>query len=280
MVTIELYYTKTQTHAIEFPTQWSELAQDEVKLIAHSLYDEAITKYDIFIALIKNRLLALGVPPHKINTWLRNINREQMAQEIDNMLAFIKEDIDLTTNQYPTISIPKNTKTDAMLLHGPQNNFQNLTCGEYEDAEAYFLTYNQTQDPTDLLKLVASLYRLPSEKPNHHSNDWKNYNPTTAYTRFENTDPTTIFSTLLFFIGCRSRLPFTFPLVFLPAENHPTESPESPENHEIDPMAFTRLVHHGAGLKNGTRDNIRKMLLTEFLFDCQLEAEKSPDIIK
>ena len=67
----------------------------------------------------------------------------------------------------------------------------------------------------------------------------------------------------LWYAGCRSRLPKLFPNVF--------DAPDGEPGRD-DMMAITTLIHYGAGVKNGTRDQIRKTLLKEFLYECELAA--------
>ena len=41
-----------------------------------------------------------------------------------------------------------------------------------------------------------------------------------------------------------------------------------------DIMAFTNCIHAGAGPKNGTRQQIRLLKLSEFMYDMEQEAKK------
>ncbi len=61
-----------------------------------------------------------------------------------------------------------------------------------------------------------------------------------------------------------------FPDVFSAGGNDTTMLDEP-----TDLSSFTRLIHSGAGAKNGTRTEIRATPVKEYLVDCQWAAEQA-----
>lgn len=173
------------------------------------------------------------------STILPLISLEDLAMEYTGLVHFLLQGIDRTHS----LSIGTG--------YSPLPDFDDTTVGAFEDADAQLTLWLRNQNPDHLISFARSWYGgvLPS-----------------------NLNPFTLKAIALCFIGCKNRLKKYFPLVFSASDD--TQSEASASDH----LALTRLIHHSAGQRNGTREQIRKTLLKEFLFDCQLEAEKAPDV--
>ena len=53
----------------------------------------------------------------------------------------------------------KSFKAGTRTLRGPKNGFQNVSFDEFAHVDTYYARYAKTKDPSDLHKMVASLYR-------------------------------------------------------------------------------------------------------------------------
>lgn len=131
----------------------------------------------------------------------------------------------------------------------PAPSFDDTTVGRFEDADVHLGMYLKDNDVLQLHDFFCSWYK------------------TKEFPSIELAQ-----AAALCFLGCKRQLTQLFPLVF--GSTAKEEGKEAP----ADPLALTKLIHHAAGPKNGTREQIRAQQLKEFLFDCQLEAEKAPDV--
>jgi hypothetical protein len=166
------------------------------------------------------------------------------------------EDLAIEYSALTDFLIRDNDRTRAPRLgtgYTPADDFEDIRVGQFEEADVHLQQYMQTQDAGSLVSFIRALYRMDD-------------------LRSADIEVPDAQAAALYFLGCKSRLKTLFPLVF--SGGDAGEGGKSVP----DPLALTRLIHHSAGPRNGTREQIRAMLLKEFLFDCQLEAEKAPDV--
>ena len=268
MTDIQLYKPNAVDATIQFPTAWNDCTVVELKLIAAYIFLKKYTREELLIELIRQRLTKAKPEwsKRKINETIIQLDTETLAMEMNTLLNWIEENILLTEQPLKKIG----------QLYGPDKSFDDLTCGEFEDADACFnevriaIDEARTLDvtliiPEKLIDLVACLWRpIDTNSKRIPYVDYEASADVKEYLR--SLQPEMLLISLLWYMGCKVFLPRWFPLVMN------TGGSEAPA--EVDPMAVTKLIHHGAGPKNGTREQIRMMKLKEFFYDLQLEAEK------
>ncbi|MBK8146295.1 MAG: hypothetical protein IPK62_15570 [Bacteroidetes bacterium] len=241
MTEITLYKNKAAVDTVQFPTDWSELSAKELSFIAEAIYAGKLKEADLFLCIIMNRSRKKNLIPL--------LDLEQCAIDGIPLVKFITEEIMLTKNPMPEVKD----------YFGPADNFEDLTCGEFEDAEACFFSLKEMKEEKYLNSLMATLWR---KKVNGKRIPYIDYDVKPHMSVFEKINFKNKIIVFLWYIGCRENIAKLFPLIF---------SGEGPESDTPPALAFTNCIHMGAGVKNGTRDNIRKMLLKEFLYDIQLQ---------
>lgn len=185
------------------------------------------------------KLIEYRLTAEQARLYIPMLSLEDVSMEYSPLTEFLRGDI--------TRTIPITISTG----YCPQPDFDDTTAGIFEEADVHLSTWLQHSDPDQLIQFFKTWYKLEYPSP---------------------VNPSTLKAIALCFIGCKNNLKRYFPLVFnAPAEGEANSSAP-------DALALTRLIHHAAGPKNGTREQIRKTLIKEFLFDCQLEAEKAPDV--
>lgn len=183
-------------------------------------------------------------------------------------IEFIYKENNLTKQPYPTL------KLKFVTLYGPADDFNSITCGEFEDAEFFFNKF--VQDPTAgyLAHLAAVLYRpktLWKRKIkkyitiNKVTGTAENYDVEKMVPHFAKLEPWVLYTIFLWYAGCRNQLPKIFKNCFGPSKQ------ETEENREPDFLIFTKCIHASAGPKNGTRNQIRCTLLKEFFLEIELQ---------
>jgi hypothetical protein len=234
MLTAKLYQPNEVDLNVELPETWDELQKPELVVIGAGYFGREASMVSVMMAILENRI---DKENHHI---IPLISVEDLATEYSALTGFISERIDRTQN----IEIP--------FLIAPLADFEDITVGEFEESDIALSLYINEGNPEHLVDFFKAYYRMDKSLQDHLP------------------DVGTMRAAALCFIGCKTNLHRTFPLVFGSGEASSTNSP--------DYMALTKLIHHGAGPKNGTREDIRRMPLKEFLYDCQLEAEKAPDV--
>lgn len=184
------------------------------------------------------------------------------------LLDFLFDQNNLTEQPFPKITLPLFKWHGPVTTIGPKSDFDNITCGEYEDAEIFFLKFKQDPTPESLAHLAAILWRPAGRSYISFLNNKRiEYNADKMVPRFMKLPPWQLYTIFCWYAGCRAMLPKIFPLSFKGGG-----SSAAP-----DYMAFTKCIHAGAGTKNGSRDQIRMMPLKEFFFDMELEIKKAEE---
>lgn len=267
MINVRLYKPNEIDVEFTFPENWNDCTVPQLEAIAECILLQKISRHQ----LLKNlfRLCLKHQHPNyamgKIEYILALIDIEDLAMHYMQLTNFMFDSIELTTQPYPVL----------LNLHGPKSTFENLTCGEYEDAEALFVQINDQLKAHSLVRrssvfafenvVILNQFINILWRPLIHTEraSYINYKPSNEALVLTDSQRMVC---LLWYMGCKAQLPKMFPMVF----NQDADGDGKP-----DAMATTKLIHHGAGPKNGTRTDIRKMLLFEFLYDLQLEAEKT-----
>ena len=260
MQSISLNKPGAFSHKIDFPSEWNELTPAEIEFLAAAQIangtDIHVSKAHVFISLIESRAFAqhIFLPAD----WKQKLNYEDAATQGFDAIDFLYKEQELTKNPY------KELKVGNKRMIGPADNFDEILCGEMEDCEVFYLLFSQEPELEYLLKIAAILWR-PRNAPYDSKASEK------RYSLFASLTPEQLFVIYMWYTGCRNQLPKIFAEVYEGGTSNGTEP---------DITAFTKCIHAGAGPKNGTRDNIRKMPAKEFLFDMNLEAIHAKEIAK
>jgi hypothetical protein len=253
MTTIHLFQPRKLDISIDFPTIWDELHLSEMKIIAQAI-DRNCSKNELLCKLVQYRA-GNKLPAN----WVARLDHELAAIEGLPLIDLLLQNNNLTLNPLPHI------RSRFRNYYGPSDEFNDLTTGEFEDCESLFIKYSRHQDPSFLADMVTVLYRR------------KKHGKRAPYTGFSGEPsfsgrlhPTTLQLVYFWYAGCRSSLPLAFPRVF--------SGGAALDNGEPDLMAVTTLIHNGAGPKNGTRDQVRRTMIKEFLFDCELMIEQQEEL--
>lgn len=259
MINIHLYKPGKIDYKIDFPEKWNELTSQEVTFIARAIYITNSNQVDILVQLLASRLLSTykELNPKKALSIIALIDPEDIGREYLALTEFIVKSIQLTKNPFRYIDS----------LKGPDDDFNDITVGEYEDADFFFREFMEKHDVSSIRKMIEIMYRPSFGNLQLKYNE--DYRPTKSTTKTILRIPhDVLLSILMWYLGCRESLPLKFPLPYAMGENG-----------EPDPMAITKMIHFGAGPKNGTRADIRKTNLLEFMYEKQLECEQQPTVV-
>lgn len=242
---------------IELPSEWNELTRQELLIISKDLMHIEEKGYEAK-ANILTTLIALRAAGQKIRLpkfWKHNLSPEDAVLQGFDLINFLFDRIALTKQLLPEIKTGSNPLTGW--VYGPCSGFDDLTCGEFEDAKLFFDLFKNDKEIKDLAMLSAVLWR---PKVSGKRVRYKEYDAEKKLAAFLKLSPELLMSNFFWFAGCLLTLPELFPQTF--------SSGSGPE----DLSAFTKCIHAGAGPKNGTRAQVRELLLKEFFFDMEQEA--------
>lgn len=268
---IHLYKPGDIDVRINFPEHWNECLLSELQHIAAAIFVKRKTQPELFVQLLRCRIMDLLplLKKSELDRICMLLNLDDLSLAYADLMKFIFESVKLTQQPLPLL---------CQKFVGPDSNFENITVGEFEDADNLLMQFRDIDDSKKheahsiieqfamvLYRPVQNGMRIPYR--NYRAND-------RTKMQFNQIPKPLLYIVKLWFVGCKSMLPEMFPLVFSPPDkgDKPTLSSDTAEP---DPFAFTKLIHLGAGPKNGTRDHIREMRLLEFLFDLNLEFEKN-----
>lgn len=271
MVEISISSSDT-TATLPFPSTWNELTTPELEAVATALTSTANeweNKISLFIKLVELRATSFNIKlPY---AWPTNLNPEDIAIAGIDAINFLFSTNERSINPYPKLKLPGIFGARST-FYGPANDFNDITCAELEDAEHLIDEFSKTKQIATLASLAAIFWRLPinnnvlQRRQNRFPYDEvisQHY-----HSHFLHLPVQKLMACYIYIIGSRNNLPKYFP--------GPYGTPEQGEG-KADPTSFTKTIHAGAGVKNGTRENIRKMLAKEFLFDLQQEFDNAKE---
>lgn len=260
MIEIELFGSDV-SEQILIPGDWNEFDLPELEQMA-----SAIGKHGNKIALVIG-IVAYRAAKDKAKLpdgWQARLWAEDVATGLLSVADHWFGKNTLTRNPIPSIVLRPGQK-----IIGPGDDFNDMTCGEFESCEVSFLLYAQNKELKHLADLAHTLWRPELDHKKRVS-----YDPDQGASFFTEKDAVNLQVIWLWYIGCRMSLASLFPDIFPQAgSSEGEEEKEASAESEVDLTAFTRLIHSGAGERNGSRKEIRAMLLKEFLFDVQLQME-------
>jgi hypothetical protein len=195
MVTVSLYKPGAVNYSFPFPQQWNEFSTPQLQAIANAFYisvkEEAEAKAAVLFALINMHKKKLP-----LNT-IKNIDIDDLATVGSDLIEFIWEDNRLTKQPYPVLRLNWHSK-----MIGPDDGFDNLTCGEYEDAEIELAKFGQNKNIEHLAMLAAILYRPKKTRFytfNSTINDYEKYNYSKMAPAFAKLHPEVLYTIFLWY---------------------------------------------------------------------------------
>jgi len=251
---------------ISFPNEWNDLAENELRFIAKVILNQtkenAIESRPLIIKFIlSERTKKIKLPVNFFNL----LDPEEIVISLFPLLDFIVNKNDRTVSPSP-LSIRKGIGGDAIC-----KPFDEITCGEYEDCEIAAARFAEEKDMKHLAEIAAILFRPKGKeyiRYNARADAYVTYPADKKAPQFLKLPPEQLYSIFIWYAGCRSQLSLYFPDVY----------EKGKKNGVADPMVFTNTIHAGAGPKNGSRNQIRRMKLYEFLYDCNQEAIKAKEL--
>ncbi len=268
MTEINLYQPGKVNINISFPTEWNELLLSELEIVSQSILQNfkvpSAAKAMVFLSILKSRC--------NIKDIEKRMDAEDATINGLPLIDFIYNKNNLTKQPYPVLKISGFLSLyTKKKLFGPEDDFNSLTCGEFEDAEIFYNEFKTNPSEKPLVHLAAILYRPENVKycSNHPSKGFVQYNADKMVPHFMKLAPWKLYTIFLWYAGCREQLPLYFPNAF---------GGTAGKNDEIDFLAFTKCIHAGAGPKNGSRNEIRQTLLKEFLMEMELESIKAKEL--
>jgi hypothetical protein len=270
MIEINLYRSGNLNCNIQFPSDWNELTVDELMQVCkHQLINvknQIISKAALLIYIMRNRakLQKQKLPSH----FEQMIDAEDISINGYPLLDFIYEENRLYKQLVKKIKLP----FSIVNYYGPQSGFDNLTCGEFEDAEMFFNKFHEEPGIESLAYLAAILWR-PKNTPyirfHAKTRKYKTYNAEKRVKQFLKLPPWQLYACFVWYAGCRSLLPKAFPAVYEPDN-------DAPDVQSVNP--FTDCIHSAAGPKNGTRNEVRMTPVKELFYEMNLEALKAKEL--
>lgn len=267
MVEINLFKSKEFDCKIPFPSAWDELSKDDLLIVSREQLSAekpiAAQQAAIFDALLKLRAKKFPELPRDFNTML---DPEEAAIAAINLLDFLYKKNNLTVQLYPDFTFSGKT------FYGPEGNFDSITCGEFEDTEIFFQDFVADPRPEPVAHLCAILWRQKDQDYmffDAKKNVWKTYDHEPFLQQFTKLSEPQLYAIFTWYAGCRSLLPGWFPDLY---------GGGGDESAATDMLVFTKCIHAGAGEKNGSRTDIRRMLLKEFFMDMNLSAKSNKNL--
>jgi len=270
VISINLYRPGRFNYYIQFPTEWNELLPSEAIEISRQMLlnatNQQVARAAVLHYIINHRAKLQGM---KLPAgWIDLMDAEQAVINGYPLLDFIYNENTLTQAPENHIRLPGFL---PLTVHGP-GNFENITCGEYEDTEIFFNQFYEEPGEKPLAGIAAVLWRPKGElylSFKAENSTWIHYNTNRIIHRFLKLAPWRLYAIFTWYTGCRNQLPKLFATVY---EKH-SDSSDQP-----DMLAFTKCIHAASGPKNGTRDQIRILKLYELMFDMEQEAIKAKEL--
>lgn len=148
---------------INFPDIWEEVSPDEwahlLRLRSLLMTQRGVTLTDVRRAWCAFVMKRRGYKFRRKNNTDDMILVNRLADTLDWMWTIETEGDDAWVTL--TVDTTQNLLPEYMGLHGPQSHGADLTFGEFRAATAAMNLYTQDHLPSDLLALVAVLYRHP-----------------------------------------------------------------------------------------------------------------------
>lgn len=256
------------------PQSWSEVNATQLAAVAPILLSG--TDIDTAKPLIINALLQWEDAIVKAIKKAKSVDLlySDIAQKLYPLIQWVFTDKNITVNVIPTISINRKYKfLGADVLHGPADEFNNLTIGEFDDAEYWFNQYldSNMQNAHALHMLIAILYRAAKPKYipdmgdirqpyNYHLNELRAAQIATISTGIQK-------AILLWYMGCRAKLVEDYKFLF-----------DKKKTTGNGLNGWTPIVYELAGGKFGTLEDTNNQLLKSIFYELRLMDIKRAEL--
>ena len=275
MVSINLYQSNKVNCTIDFPSEWNELLPHELLSVCQRQLSQFKDVHEQIVAVFNDLFISRSKKYNKSlpKDFYSMLDPEDTAMNALPLVDFLYRQNRLTTQLFPVIKLPGILDKK---MYGPESDFDNLTCGEFEDAEIFFHNFIAKPSPDSLAHLAAILWRPQHAQYisfNSKTQKWLTYNHEKVYDDFLKLKQHQLYALFVWYAGCRSILPLIFPTVY-------KKNPDEKKSDEPDLLAFTKCIHGAAGPKNGSRTEIRRTLLKEFYMELEIEAQNNEKLIE
>jgi hypothetical protein len=201
------------------PTAWNELTEAQLLRITRLHGQQFASDRALDDAF---RLVLLDVPARLWNR-LTPVQRVELRRLVP--VRFLREPTEhapLTEQLLPKLPYLKWYQGLGARLYGPRANFRNLRFAEFIFADTFYQRYLQTQDETQLDRLVATLYRCQRigynpDSPTYGGDRREDFNENLLDARTRSVAKLAHhvkYAVLLWYRGCRQQLETRFEYVF------------------------------------------------------------------
>ena len=240
------------------PSGWNELSPEQLLLLAQWLVD--YSKQEPAIAAQIKTEVAQNISGFKKEAF-ENKDAEFFISEVLNKLLpeveFLFTGNTLTKNLFPIIRIRK--YFIMWRLHGPKDNFENLTFSEFEDAEFWLEQFQQLKEDKEkdhaLNMLCSVLYREYGDNKGDERIPYDALDNELRAKKFEHCDWKQKLCILLFYIGCRNSLVADFKILF-----------EGKTEGRSD-LTWADFAHSLAGPVLGDIDKVSKRMVRQVFYE-------------
>lgn len=241
------------------PEFWNDFTFHEL-CIMHQVLTQQLTPAEGIMHILRQRVRQSPQRSLLPADWELHISTDDAVTDLLPLMQHYLSENNLTKNPFPTIGD----------YHGPDDGFNDMLCGEFEMADTAISLFVIEKDINHLADAAAFLWR-PLDASSGSRQSAESYSVSkVSESFFRGQNPEILHIIYLWWVGCRNELTELFPLPF---------SVDPAPDAEPDPMAFSKVIHSGAGERNGTRDHIRwRTLVKELLFDIQLQMEYQAEL--
>lgn len=245
-----------ETKEFGIPGEWNELTEKELRYCISHTGDE-YAQVKIFMFLLKSSVSRekkwLG------GNWQSRVNKDQAAIAAIDATAYLFEKNTLTKQHF------KEIKVYGKKLTGPQDEFKDLTCGQMELVYPLLERFRQSFDAKYLVEMCSYLFKIGKHPVNENTGR-------KIYPFVERLPQDILMCMYCWFSGCMNQLPVYFTDLY--------DADGEAGSGSFDFMAFANLIHSGAGPKNGSREDIRRMPLLEFLYVMDMDLKYAKELEK
>lgn len=209
-----------KTRTFNIPENWNELTVDNLLYIGDN-FEAWRMLISINESLLKAKCLLFinftGLVGKAKFELIKNIEFLPETDQLDliNLTDFVFEKIDLTVNKI------KKIKVGDLEFYGPDDDFGNISIGEFAFADNFFMRYFLERKEEDLDLMIGCLYRpKTTEKYTGDDREKFNKNKIESFTkRLKKMSYAHKVAIFLWYSGCRESLVNRYPEPFSKTEN-------------------------------------------------------------
>lgn len=271
MITINV----NDAHSFTLAEKWNELTGRQlIKIAPYILQPQVSLQQRSFVAYV---LCGFGnkffksAHSRKYNGYLYFAN--EIVDKVVPLTDFLYNDIKLTKQILPLIEVPGRFKFfGTTQLHGPSDNFNNLTLAEFADAEYWLNKFADTKQDIYFDRFIATLYRPAKRKLDVHSPEfngdyrqaYNNHLTELIAAMVTKVDTAVKAAILVWYRGCRAEI----------VANNRWLFPKGGDKDKPGSGTWADVVHGLAGPKFGTVDETEKVFLKVILLEMKILHEQ------